>query len=39
MSHTKKNLREVDDSAPRFGLSETQEARFAAGISRRNRPE
>jgi mannose-6-phosphate isomerase-like protein (cupin superfamily) len=29
MSHTKKNLREVDDSAPRFGLSETQEARFA----------
>jgi mannose-6-phosphate isomerase-like protein (cupin superfamily) len=29
MSHTKTNLREVDDSAPRFGLSETQEARFA----------
>jgi mannose-6-phosphate isomerase-like protein (cupin superfamily) len=30
MSHTKTNLREVDDSAPRFGLSETQEARFAS---------
>ena len=29
MSHTKKNLRDVDDSAVRFGLSDTQEARFA----------
>jgi mannose-6-phosphate isomerase-like protein (cupin superfamily) len=29
MSHTKKNLREVEDSAIRFGLSDTQEARFA----------
>lgn len=29
MSHTKKNLRHVDDSAVRFGLSDTQEARFA----------
>ena len=28
MSYTKKNLRDVDDSAVRFGLSETQEARF-----------
>jgi mannose-6-phosphate isomerase-like protein (cupin superfamily) len=29
VSHTKKNLREVEDSAVRFGLSDTQEARFA----------
>src|SRR5437588_12854866 len=29
MSHTKKNLRDVDDSAVRFGLSDAQEARFA----------
>jgi mannose-6-phosphate isomerase-like protein (cupin superfamily) len=29
MSHTKKNLREVDDSAPEFGFGETQEAHFA----------
>jgi mannose-6-phosphate isomerase-like protein (cupin superfamily) len=29
MSYTMKNLREVDDSAPKFGFSETQEARFA----------
>jgi mannose-6-phosphate isomerase-like protein (cupin superfamily) len=29
MSHTKKNLREVDDSAISYGLSDTQEARFA----------
>jgi mannose-6-phosphate isomerase-like protein (cupin superfamily) len=29
MSHTKKNLREVDDSAVSYGLSDTQEARFA----------
>ena len=28
MSYTKKNLRDVDDSAVRFGLSDTQEARF-----------
>jgi mannose-6-phosphate isomerase-like protein (cupin superfamily) len=28
MSYRKKNLRDVDDSAPRFGLSDTQEARF-----------
>ena len=31
MSYTLKNLREVDDSAPRFGFSETQESRFAGG--------
>ena len=29
MSHTKKNLRDVDDSAARYGLSDKQEARFA----------
>jgi mannose-6-phosphate isomerase-like protein (cupin superfamily) len=29
MSYAKKNLRDVEDSAPKFGLSETQEARFA----------
>jgi mannose-6-phosphate isomerase-like protein (cupin superfamily) len=29
MSHTKKNLRDVEDSAVRYGLSDTQEARFA----------
>jgi mannose-6-phosphate isomerase-like protein (cupin superfamily) len=29
MSYTKKNLREVDDSAVTYGLSESQEARFA----------
>src|SRR3954469_17782264 len=29
MSHTHKNLRDVEDSAPKFGFSETQEARFA----------
>jgi|SRR5581483_5441603 len=29
MAHAKKNLRDVEDSAVRFGLSETQEARFA----------
>jgi mannose-6-phosphate isomerase-like protein (cupin superfamily) len=29
MSRTKKNLRDVEDSALRYGLSETQEARFA----------
>ena len=29
MTHTKKNLREVEDSAVRYGLSDTQEARFA----------
>src|SRR5215210_1047909 len=29
MSYTKKNLREVKDSAPEFGFSETQESRFA----------
>lgn len=28
MSYTIKNLREVQDVAPRFGVSETQEARF-----------
>jgi mannose-6-phosphate isomerase-like protein (cupin superfamily) len=31
MSYTLKNLREVDDSAPKFGFSETQESRFAGG--------
>ena len=29
MSHTKKNLRDVEDAAVRFGLSDSQEARFA----------
>jgi mannose-6-phosphate isomerase-like protein (cupin superfamily) len=29
MKYAKRNLREVEDSAVRFGLSETQEARFA----------
>jgi mannose-6-phosphate isomerase-like protein (cupin superfamily) len=29
MSYTKRNLRDLDDSAPRFGFSEVQEARFA----------
>ena len=29
MSHTKKNLRDIDDSAVKYGLSDTQEARFA----------
>ena len=28
-SYTIKNLRDVEDSAPQFGLSEVQEARFA----------
>jgi len=28
MSYTKKNLRDVEDSAVKFGLSEAQEARF-----------
>jgi mannose-6-phosphate isomerase-like protein (cupin superfamily) len=31
MSYTMKNLREVDDSATKFGISETQEAHFAHG--------
>lgn len=31
MPYTKKNLREVEDSAAQHGLSETQEARFARG--------
>jgi uncharacterized cupin superfamily protein len=31
MSYTIKNLREVEDMAPRFGLDEVQEARFARG--------
>lgn len=29
MGYTKKNLRDIDDSAARHGLSEVQEARFA----------
>jgi mannose-6-phosphate isomerase-like protein (cupin superfamily) len=29
MSYTLKNLRDVDDSAPKFGFAEVQEARFA----------
>jgi mannose-6-phosphate isomerase-like protein (cupin superfamily) len=29
MSYTMKNLRDVEDSAVKFGFSETQEARFA----------
>jgi mannose-6-phosphate isomerase-like protein (cupin superfamily) len=28
-SYTRKNLAEVDDSAPRFGIGDVQEARFA----------
>jgi mannose-6-phosphate isomerase-like protein (cupin superfamily) len=28
MSHTIKNLREVEDSAPKFGFGDVQEARF-----------
>jgi mannose-6-phosphate isomerase-like protein (cupin superfamily) len=28
MSHTKKNLREIEDSAVRYGLSDMQEAHF-----------
>ncbi len=31
MSYTKKNLREVEDSAPKFGFGEIGEARFAMG--------
>lgn len=31
MSFAKRNLRDVEDSAVRFGLSETQEARFPRG--------
>ncbi len=31
MSYAKKNLREVEDSAPKHGLSDHQEARFARG--------
>lgn len=29
MTHTVKNLRDVEDSAPKFGFGEIQEARFA----------
>jgi mannose-6-phosphate isomerase-like protein (cupin superfamily) len=29
--YTHKNLRDVDDSAPKFGYEELQEARFASG--------
>jgi uncharacterized cupin superfamily protein len=31
MSYTIKNLRSVEDMAPKFGFSEVQEARFARG--------
>lgn len=31
MSYTKKNLQEVEDSAPKGGIEELQEARFATG--------
>jgi mannose-6-phosphate isomerase-like protein (cupin superfamily) len=31
MNYAKKNLRDVDDSAPSSGLSDTQEARFPRG--------
>jgi len=31
VSYTIKNLREVEDVAPKFGFSEVQEARFARG--------
>ena len=31
MSYTKTNLRDVEDQAPKHGLDETQEARFARG--------
>jgi mannose-6-phosphate isomerase-like protein (cupin superfamily) len=30
MSYTKKNLEEVEDSAPKFGYEDLQEARFAS---------
>src|SRR3954471_2976395 len=30
-NYAKKNLRDVEDSAVKFGLSDTQEARFARG--------
>ena len=29
--HTIKNLREVEDSAPKFGMAPDMQARFAAG--------
>jgi len=29
MSYAKKNLREVEDSAPKYGIGDVQEARFA----------
>lgn len=29
MGYTKKNLRDVEDSAPKFGIGDAQEARFA----------
>jgi hypothetical protein len=29
MSHKKKNLRDVEDSAVKYGLSDKQQARFA----------
>ena len=32
MNFTIKNLREVEDSAPKFGFGERQEAHFAAGV-------
>lgn len=31
MSYSKRNLGEVEDSAPKFGYSDSQEARFARG--------
>lgn len=31
MSYTIKNLRDVEDLAPKFGFSEVQEARFPRG--------
>ncbi len=31
MQYAKKNLRDVEDSAPKFGFDELQEARFAHG--------
>ena len=32
MSYTIKNLREIDDVAPRFGFDSIQEARFATSM-------
>ena len=38
MKYAKKNLRSVEDSAVKFGVSKTQEARFREPISARSKP-